>query len=288
MTAILPPSRYRIDGAVATEAMSQAHGAAEQAATERATVIVLTYKHAGAERLRSLLSRHPDMTCTSGTGILPLCEQAAVTWRSIEGRTDTRLTSLAASSIRALTMPAITTVLARQGGRRWCEFANASPRAAETFLQIYPHTRIICLHRSCVDFIAAAIHSTSWGLAGPGYAPFTSAYPHSTVAALTAYWTALTAPLIAFEESHPDACRQIRYEDLADQPYPADLFSFLGMEAPLSFLADPKSPDATNPSHGNVGRAPFPADQVPALLLAQAEDLARKLGYPPLATKGGA
>jgi hypothetical protein len=283
MAAVLPPRQFRADAApAATEPASHADGAAD-----RAAVIVLTYRHAGAERLRSLLTAQPDLACTSGTGILPLCEQAAATWRGVEGRTDASLSRLAASSIRALTMPVITAVLARKGGRRWCEFAAAPPSAAETFLQMYPQTRVLCLHRSCADVIDAAIHASPWGLAGPEYAPFTAAYPASTAAALTAYWTTLTAPLIAFEESHLDACRRVRYEDLADDPNPIDLFEFLGMEAARTGLARPKSGDYANPSHGPVDRAPFPAEQVPAPLLAQADSLAGKLGYPPLATDGG-
>lgn len=281
MTTVLPPRRFRADGTrAAADAVGHVHDTAEQPGADRATVIVLTYRHAGAERLRSLLTMHPDLTCTDGTGLLPLCEQAAATWRGVEGRTDARLSRLAASSIRALTMPIITTVLARQGGRRWCDFVTAPPRAAETFLQLYPQTRFLVLHRSCADVVDAAIHAGPWGLAGPECAPFTAAHPASAVAALTAYWTAFTAPLIAFEESHPDVCRRIRYEDFADDPYAADLFEFLGIKAPMPGLADPESPDDANSSPGRVDRAPFPTDRVPAPLLAQADNLARKLGYP--------
>lgn len=253
-------------------------------AAARSTLIVLTYQHAGAERLRSLLSRDPNLACTHGTGILPLCDSAAATWRGVEGRSaDAPLSRLAATSIRALTMPVITSVLARQGGRRWCEFAHAPPRLAETFLQLYPQTRVLCLHRSYVDVIDTAIHAEPWGLSGPSYAPFTAAYPASTVAALTAYWNAFTAQLIAFEESHPAACRRVRYEDLADEQYPDDLFAFLGMAAPRPGLADLISPDAAEPAPERAGRrAPFPADQIPGPVLAQADNLARKLGYPPL------
>ena len=148
---------------------------------------------------------------------------------------------------------------------------------------MYPQTRILCLHRSCAGVIEAAIHASPWGLAGPEYAPFTAAYPDSTVAALTAYWSAHTAPLIALEETHPEACRRIRYEDLANDPHAGDLFAFLRMEAPRAGLADPKRPGEANQSRGLVDRAPFPADQVPAPLLSQADNLACKLGYPPLA-----
>lgn len=252
-------------------------------AASRSAVIVLTYPHAGAERLRSLLTRDPGLAFTSGTGILPLCDSAAATWRGVEGRSaDAPLSKLAASSIRALTMPVITSVLARQGGRRWCEFAYAPPRSAETFLQLYPQTRVLCLHRSCVDVIDTAVHAEPWGLSGPAYVPFTSAHPASTVAALTAYWNAITTQLITFEESHPEACRRVRYEDLAGDQYPDGLFAFLGAEAPRPGLADLMSPDDAKPAPGRPGRAPFPVEQVPASARAQADSLATKLGYPPL------
>jgi hypothetical protein len=277
----LCPRGGRVMTGVVPERPIQTNGA-PVGPSDRAPVIVLTYRHAGGERLQSLLSMHPDLVCTSGTGILPLCEQAAATWRSVEGRTDARLSRLAASSISALTMPVITTVLARQGGRRWCEFAAAPPRTAETFLQMYPQTRLLCLHRSCADVIDAAIHADPWGLSGPEYASFITAHPASTVAALTAYWTAVTAPLIAFEESHPAACRRVRYEDLADDRYPDDLFPFLGLQAPRLGLAGREDPDDASPSSGRADRAPFPADQVSAPLLAQAESLTSQLGYPPL------
>ena len=246
---------------------------------------MLTYQHAGAERLRSLLTRDPDLACTYGTGILPLCDAAAATWRSVEGRSaDAALSRLAATSIRALTMPVITSVLARQGGRRWCEFAHAPPRLAETFLQLYPQTKVLCLHRSCVDVIDTAIHAEPWGLSGPGYAPFTAAYPASTVAALTAYWNGITAQLIAFEESHPEACRRVRFEDLAGDRYPDDLSAFLGIEAPR-----PRSGRSDEPGQG---KAALPTSQPGALpgrpdsraSPRPSHNLARKLGYPPLAS----
>jgi hypothetical protein len=49
---------------------------------------------------------------------------------------------------------------------------------------------------------------------GPEYAPFVSAYPASSIAALAAYWAAHTRELIALEQSRPARCRRVRYEDL--------------------------------------------------------------------------
>ena len=97
-----------------------------------APVVVLTYAHSGAARLQSLLASHPDLACTSGTGILPLCEQAAITWRSADDRAGMTLSPLALASVRALATGIITSMLIRTGKRRWCELATASPMSAET------------------------------------------------------------------------------------------------------------------------------------------------------------
>lgn len=164
--------------------LSDAHGS---------PVIVLTYLHSGAERLRDLLARHPGLACTSGTGILPLCAQAAEAWRSADYHASTRLSPLAVNSTRTLASAIIIALLARAGAQRWCETATADPATAETFLQLYPGKRVLCLHRGCVDVVRAALHNSTWGVAGPAIAPFTASYPGSAVAALTAYWAARTA-----------------------------------------------------------------------------------------------
>jgi hypothetical protein len=281
MTTVLPSGQLPGSTAAAAAADGQAAGA------ERAPVIVLTYKHSGAEALWSLLTDHPGLACTSGTGVLPLCEQAAATWRNVDrSQTGTRLSPLAASSIRAMTSAVIIAVLARFGRRRWCEFANAAPRSAEIFLQIYPQTRVLCLHRSCDAVIKDAFGASPWGLVGPEYAPYTAAYPASTPAALTAYWAAVTAPLIEFEQAHPDVCMRVRCEDLAGDAWPADLLAFLGIEAPRF---GHRWPD--DPSHGSAQpstlNAPFPVDNIPGPLLARADRLTRELEYPPLKPDSG-
>ena len=283
MATVLPPTQFPGGTApAAAGAAGQAGGAAG------APVIVLTYKHGGAGLLWSLLTGHPGLACTAGTGVLPLCEQAAATWRAVDGGTGTRMSPLAASSIRSMTTAVIATVLARDGGRRWCEFATAAPRSAETFLQLYPQARVLCLYRSCTGFIQDAVGASPWGLAGPQYAPFTAAYPASTPAALTAYWTASTAPLTEFEEAHPDASMRVRCEDLTDGTCPGGLLAFLGIEAPRPGDRGPDAPSRDSPPPRPAHPAPFPADQVPAPLLAQAGRLTRKLGYPPLTPGGGA
>jgi hypothetical protein len=249
---------------------------------DSAAVIILTYTHAGGEQLGSLLARQPDLACTTGTGILPLCEQAAAAWRAVDGRLSGPPSRLAETSTRALAMSMITTMLARQGKRRWCEIATAAPDAAATFLRLFPGTRIVCLHRACPDVVRTALHASPWGLAGPGYAPFTSAYPGSTTAALTSYWATHTTSLLSFEQAHPGICHRVRYEDLAADSL-SSLSDFLKLQDPGPDPAAWLHDEAADPSRNAAGPdADFPAGQVPPSLLERANSLMEKLGYPPM------
>jgi Sulfotransferase family len=261
-------------------------------------VIVLTYPYGGVWRLRALLETQPDLACTTGTSLLPLCEHAAAAWRSADGRDSGPLPRLAAVSIRALAASIITTVLARHGKHRWCEIATAPPATAETFLSLYPETTAITLHRAFPDVAYAALHASPWGLSDATFAPFTAAYSGSTAAALAAYWAARTASLLAFEQAHPGQCHRLRYEDLTHSQ-PPDLPAILGLDRPAGLPQDsrdldlaagplsaadadstPEDPNRQAPGEGPV--PPVPAELIPAPLLAQLNELAAQLGYPPV------
>jgi hypothetical protein len=251
------------------------------AATARgAPVIVLTYAHSGAELLRSLLARHPDLACTSGTGVLQLCQQAATAWRRTDGLADGPLPALAAASIRNLAGTIITTLLAAEGRRRWCEISTAEFAAAETFLELFPATRVLCLHRNCPDVVYAAVHASPWGPAGQAIAPFVSAHPASTAAALTAYWTVHAGRLLAFERAHPGTCHRVRYEDLTGGSC-SGLHAFLGLDDHGSALPGWAAASAPTTADAHDRSAPFPARQIPPGLLDQAGSLMNVLGYPP-------
>jgi hypothetical protein len=170
---------------------------------QRDPVVVLAYPYSGVGFLQGILSGHPMLACTAGTGVLPLCQQAAVTWRRVEDR-DGPLSPLAVASIRALAGTMITAISAGAGGLRWCEFASPRRGSAETFLQIYPAAKYICLHRSCLDVIQLAILSNPWGLAESALEPFASTYPGNAVAVAAAYWQASTDLLLDFEQTHVD------------------------------------------------------------------------------------
>ena len=267
-------------------------GSADQAS--RAPVVVLATGYSGAERLRSLLDRLPDLACTSGTGIVPLCEQAATVWRNAEGRPEGPPSRLAAASTRALADSIITTMLAREGKRRWYEVCSAIPEVAETFARLYPGTRFVCLYRSWGGFLRAVFDASPWGMSDPAFVPFTRAYPASNVATLTAYWTAHTASLLAFERSHPSAILRVRFEDLAGPQTAQAVLSFLGVAGPGSHtasfqdnLARPQ-PAAPRAETGLLARPELdlPANLIPPAMLTQADDLLRQLDYPALPLPG--
>jgi hypothetical protein len=255
--------------------------------TERAPVIVLASPDSGAQRLLSLLSAGGGLACTSGTGVLPLCEQAAHVWRRAEtgnGQTG-RLSSLAAKSIRTSVAPLVTQILASTGAQRWCEHAAPAPSAAGTFLGLFPGTRFVCLHREAGQVIRAALARSPWGLAGPAYRPFVAAQPGSSVAALAAYWAAHTEALLEFEAGHPDACLRVRFEDLPGMPgqIPAELSDFLGIAA-VGYQGPPARHDDGDTAPGEEVPPPpaLPLDQVPPPLLTQVNGLLSQLGYPAL------
>jgi hypothetical protein len=223
-----------------------------------APIIVLTYPRSGSERLGGLLAGQHALACTSGTGILGLCEQAASTWRSAE-RTGSTLSALGAASVRAMAGTMIAMIKSQQGALRWCETSTAPPRAARTFLQLYPETKIICFHRSCHGFIAAA---------GNRDEPMAAA----------GQWLAHTEPLLDLERGHPGQCLRVRYEDLAAGPGAAAVV--------LAFLVLDRRRGGHVPMDAGQPCVPVPdglaGARIGAALLAKVNRLHAELGYPPM------
>lgn len=127
-------------------------------------MVVLSYNYAGADRVQSALAAGTRMACTSGTGILPLCAAAADSWRRIEGQPGGAISPLASAAIRRLVNAQVMAILAGSGQAQWCELATASASAAQSFLQVLPGARFVCVHRSSLDVIRAAVQANPWGL----------------------------------------------------------------------------------------------------------------------------
>jgi hypothetical protein len=250
-----------------------------------APVIVLAPAYAGASTLRSLLEDQPDLACTSGTGLLPLCEQAMATWRNADGRQAGTPSSLASTTTRALATSVITSILAREGKRRWCEVAAANPQAAEAFLRLYPGTRFVCLYRACSGVVRAVLDASPWGITDPAFAPFTTKYPVNMAASLTAYWVAATGPLLTFEREHRESCLRVRFEDLdPGAPVEERITAFLGLEDAVRRPVPATRDEPRLVPWSTELTADLPANLIPPALLTQANDLLKQLDYPPMKT----
>ncbi len=237
-----------------------------------------------------MLAGHRELACTAGTGIVPLCAQAAAVWRKADGRPGGPLPALALVSIRALATSMISSVLAREGKSRWCEFATAPPRTAETLLKLYPGTSVLCLHRACPEVIRTHLGANPLGTTGAKPAPLTTADLAGAAAALAGYWAAQTEALLAFERDHQQACLRVRYEDLADAPDEtlSAIRSFAGLSRPSHQVAPGTISDVTAASAPG-DPAPgmrFPAERLPPALLARVNNLLQQLDYPPLPRPG--
>ena len=254
-------------------------GAVPAGEREHGPVIVLAYPGSGASDLHHLLGRSQDLCCTSGTGLLPLCEIAAAAWQRIEGR-DGALTPLALASMRALTGGLMSVAQATLGGSRWCEIAFSPPEGAEIFLELYPAAKVVCLHRSCAEVVRAGVLAYPWGIAGTAFAAFAPAFPASPAAAIAAFWASRTEQLLQFEEAHSGSSLRVRHEDLAGEPsQTADAISaFLDLALPGAGILARGEDDAAADGLGE-----FPADQVPAPLLARVNKLQDLFGYPAIA-----
>ncbi len=219
-------------------------------------IVVLAYPHSGADRLWALLAGHPSLACTAGTELVPLCDQAASSWRMAEASGST-LSALAAASVRAMTGSLITIIRSQAGRDRWCEICTAPARSARTFLQLYPDTRVIALHRNCADVISAATRDCSRGPGGPGFGTFAAAHPGNPVAAAAAYWCARTEQLLDLERDKAGQCRRVRYEDLVARPAEEQrLLGFLGLRREGPGLLPGQGSDRGAAPSGDTGLSP--------------------------------
>ena len=244
-------------------------------------IIVLTYAHSGAELLSDVLSASSTVTCTNGTGLLPLCQLASGTWQSIENG-GSAPSALAVKSLRSLVSTMAAVVQSRSGATRWCEIAFAGSAAAEAFLRIFPEATFICLHRSLRAVFADGMRAYPWGLGGSPFWGHAAGHPGNNVATIAEYWVAHTQELLVFEDRHPKCSLRVRHEDLIDHPERAKsaIYDFLGLDpstvstAPMLRSVPKKRVEEVEPT---VQLAQLAGD-----LRAKIENLHVGLGYPEL------
>ena len=256
---------------------SEPHHEPEPASTRTGPVIMLSYAYSGAEHVQRALAAGTELACTSGTGIIPQCGLAAEAWRRIEDNDPGAMVS----TVRGLVTAQVTAILASAGKSRWCELSIASPAVTQPFLQIFPHTAFICVHRRCLDVIRTWIHASPWGLQGQGMAPYLVSHPGNSVAALAAYWATSTEELLTFEQASSRSTLRVRYEDIATRPgeVVATARAWLGLSGSTgdSLLEQADPPEPTAPGGDEV-----PVEWIPAPLRRRVNILNAELGNPAL------
>jgi hypothetical protein len=255
-------------------------------------VVVLTFGFSGVRSLESILAGHPGLTCTSGTGIVPLCAQAVATWKQVE-QSPAAMSALAASSVRAMAGSMITCILAAAGGNRWCEIAMAPASSADTFARLFPRAQFVCFYRACAPVISAATQVSRWGLASAGVGDFAATYPGNNVAAVAAFWCANISALLDFEAAHSSRSLRVRHEDLTAGPEATTslILEFLGLTGYQPGLPGrpAETGDTAMPAGlpGTAAEQQIPLELIPAALLNRVNGLHAQLGYPALVRGAG-
>jgi Sulfotransferase family len=198
---------------------------------------ILTASRSGSTLLRFILDSHPELACPPETNVGQTAANLVRTWNLLENAgADTTAADVPAPRILQAARAAIDEVfdryLDRRGKARWCDKSLDSHLHAELLAQLYPGARFICLYRHCMDVIASGLEASPWGLDQFGFDSFAAQHPGNSVAAIGHYWVACTRTIMVFEQTHPELCHRVRYEDMVTDPErtAAAIFGFLGVE----------------------------------------------------------
>jgi signal recognition particle subunit SEC65 len=274
------------------------------AAVCRDPVFILTASRSGSTLLRFILDTHPDFACPPETMIAAACVPLLRSWDIMENAASgqqrlvsepAQLPPEAIELVRDVVDRLYGRYLARRGKPRWCDKSLDSILSAELLAEVYPQARFVCLYRHCMDVIASGAEACPWGVSRFGFDPFVAQNPGNTVAAIGGYWAEWATMMLAFEQSRPDRCIRIRYEDLANAPEEeaARLLTFLGAEPVPGITAacfqtphegdgpgDEKIWFTTKVGTETIGRGvKVPADALPGPLREQINTALDQLGY---------
>ena len=261
---------------------------------------VLCMGRSGSTLLRLVLDTHPDLACPPETNIPALCAQLAVVWSLIEGaplsvqRGDAP-PAIPEAAIAGIRQTMDLMYLARRGKQLYCDKSLGTAAYADLQTRIYPSARFICLYRHPMDMISSGLEACPWGLNGYGFDRYIAESPGNAVLALARYWLDGATAIAAVEESHPEKCHRVRYEDMVTDPerVAAGIFDFLDLGpvpgiGEASFAgeherygpADHKIWYTSKISQGSVGRSDsLPVGLIPPSVLESINRLLDKLGY---------
>ena len=249
-------------------------------AVSRGPVIVLTYAHAGAEELQRALSASKSLACTTGTGLLPLCQAAVTAWQQAESR-DTP-SSLAVTSVRTPLSTITAVIQAREGSARLCETAIATPAAADAFARVFPDATFVCFHRCFPGVLAAGLSAYPFGLGNSPFWPYSGPHPGNNIATIAAYWAARTQALVEFEAHHAGSSCRLRYEDLTADPVAqaSIIYARLGLDATdLTVPHPPHDQAASAMADTSPASSADLENSIPPGLRATIDRLSERLAY---------
>jgi protein-tyrosine sulfotransferase len=272
--------------------------------TCRDPVFILTGSRSGSTLLRFILDTHPEFACPPETMITAACLALLRSWDILENASSgrqrlvtepPRLPADAIQTVHDVVDRIYGRYLARRGKPRWCDKSLDSILNADLLAELFPQARFVCLYRHCMDVIASGAEACPWGVSRFGFDPYVAQNPGNTVAAIGSYWSDIARTMLAFEESHPERCYRVRYEDLATAPenVTAGLLDFLGAApAPgitTACFSTPHEGDGpgdekiwftTEVSGDTMGRGVnVPAGALPPQQCEQINESLRKLGY---------
>jgi hypothetical protein len=274
-------------------------------------VFVLCMGRSGSTLLRFLLDAHPDLACPPETSLPALCRQLAVVWSLIEGaplsaeRGDAppQIPDGAVKGIRRMLDEMTGSVLDRRGKRVFCDKSLGSAWHADLLRQIYPQARFVCLYRHPMDMIRSGLEACPFGLNGYGFDQYIVGSPGNSVLALARYWLDNATAIAKVEETHPQLCHRVRYEELVEDPEGVmqGVYAFLGVgpapgvaqacfsgERERFGPADHKIWATSSVSGDSVGRGEsVPAGLIVPQVTAAINELAGKLGYRPVDEQWG-
>jgi hypothetical protein len=251
-------------------------------------VFIVCGARTGSTLVRWLVDAHPDLACPSETDVAALLQAELHTATALGApdpltRARTHLDSLMAAYLH------------RRAKSRWCDKSLSNVTHLELLASAWPEARFLLLHRHCMDFIMSGLEAQPWGLLDYGFSEFAARAPGDDVTALAAYWIDRSTKMLRFEQSWPERCLRIRYEDLVSKTddVVSALWSFLGAEPPANAVEEAFScpHDGFGPAdykvwyttrvHGDsVGiGACVPPDRVRGPVRGSVNDLLGELGY---------
>jgi hypothetical protein len=260
-------------------------------------VIVLTCARSGSTLLRLILDAHPELACPAETNIVKICSLLGQAWQLVDPPdSGDALSRMASASVKATVNTVFTSYLLRNGKRRWCDKSLGTARGLRPFIDLYPKAKFICLYRHCMDVIDSGLEASPFGLLGYGFENYVTRASGNSVAAIASAWCEETAWALEFEETHPERCHRVYYEQIVQSPeaVAAGIFDFIGVapdpevtrrcfdvQHDFSGPGDHKVTATNRISADSVGRGlRVPADLLPPPLLNGVNELLGRLGYP--------